>query len=95
MFRRRNKAIAFLAICIGSAFAIDFASAQSSTMPGVENSVGYLSSGASIEPRVTSESAPMLHGDLGNWTFMFHANVFFGAVQQTGPKGADKSFSTN
>ena len=95
MFRRRNKAIASLAICIGIALAIDFAWAQSSTMPGVENSVGYLSSGTSIEPRVTSESAPMVHGDLGNWTFMFHANVFLGTVQQTGPKGADKSFSTN
>ena len=95
MFRRRNRAIVSLAICIGIALAIDFAWAQSSTMPGVENSVGYLSSGTSIEPRVTSESAPMVHGDLGNWTFMFHANVFLGTVQQTGPKGADKSFSTN
>src|SRR5262245_56304772 len=96
MFRRRSKAAASLAICIGLAFAIDSAWAgQSATMPGVENTVGYLSSGTSIEPRVTSESAPMFHGDLGNWAFMLHANAFLATVQQTGPKGADKLFSAN
>src|SRR6185436_6789131 len=64
-------------------------------MPGVENSVGYIASGTSIEPRTTSESSPMLHGSLGNWTFMFHANAFLADIQQTGPKGKDRLFSTN
>src|SRR5262249_15898114 len=45
-------------------------------MPGVENSVGYLSSGTSIQPQTTSESVPMIHGSLGNWNVMLHANAF-------------------
>jgi hypothetical protein len=68
------------------------------TMPGMaamENSVGYLSSGTSIEPRTVSEFAPMIHTSLGNWTLMFHANVFVVDTQQTGPRGFDKFFSTN
>ena len=44
-------------------------------MPGVENSVGYLASGTSIEPRTTSESESMIHTSLGNWSAMFHANA--------------------
>jgi len=64
-------------------------------MPGVENSVGYLASGTSIEPRTTSESSSMIHSSLGNWTFMFHANAFVVDVQQTGSRGRDKLFSTN
>jgi len=64
-------------------------------MSGVENSVGFLSSGTSVEPRTTSESAPMIHKPLGNWTFMFHANAFAVDVQQTGLRGRDKFFSSN
>src|SRR5689334_16879063 len=68
------------------------------TMPGMaamENSVGYLSSGTSIQPRTVSEFAPMIHTSLGNCTLMFHANVFVLDTQQTGPRGFDKVFSTN
>jgi hypothetical protein len=68
------------------------------TMPGMaamENSVGYLSSGTSIQPRAVSEFTPMIHTSLGNWTLMFHANVFVLDTQQTGPRGFDKFFSTN
>jgi hypothetical protein len=68
---------------------------QPVNMPGVENSVGYLASGTSIEPRTTSESESMIHTSLGNWTAMFHANVFLSEIQQTGPRGGDKLFSTN
>jgi hypothetical protein len=64
-------------------------------MPGVENSVGYLASGTSIEPRTTSESQSMIHTSLGNWTAMFHANAFLSDIRQTGPRGGDKLFSTN
>src|SRR5213082_2915682 len=67
-------------------------------MPGMaamENSVGFLSSGTSIEPKTTSESAPMFHTSLGNWTLMFHANGFVLDAQQTGPRGTDKLFSVN
>jgi hypothetical protein len=68
---------------------------ESMTMPAVENSVGYLASGTSIQPKTTSESTPMIHGSLGNWTTMLHANAFLVDVQQSGPRGGDKLFSTN
>src|SRR5215471_13689307 len=67
-------------------------------MPGMtamENSVGFLSSGTSVEPRSTSEFAPMVHKTLGSWNLMLHANGFLIDTQQTGPRGADKFFSTN
>jgi len=67
-------------------------------MPGMaamENSVGFISSGTSIEPKVTSEWAPMIHKSLGNWALMFHANGFVVDTQQSGPRGRDKLYSTN
>ena len=67
-------------------------------MPGMaamENTVGTLSSGTSVEPKVTSESAPVVHKNLGGWTLMFHANAFLVDTQQGGPRGRDKLFSTN
>jgi len=72
--------------------------ARSQGMPGMsamENSVGFLSSGTSVEPKSTSEFSPMVHTTLGNWTLMFHANAFIVDTQQTGPRGHDKFFSTN
>ena len=74
--------LAVMLICF--AVSPNFARAvQSTSMPGVENSVGYLASGTSIEPRTTSESSSMIHGTFGNWTVMLHANAlnsgeFFG-----------------
>src|SRR6267142_6453829 len=68
---------------------------QQPSMPGVENSVGYLASRTSIEPQTTSESSSMLHGTLGNWTLMFHSNAFLVDVQQSGSQGHDKLFSSN
>lgn len=69
--------------------------AAQATMPGVENTVGYLASGTSILPQTTSEAAPMIHGTIGNWTAMLHANAFAVDIQQNGLRGADKFFSTN
>src|SRR5436190_325487 len=68
---------------------------QSMNMTGMENSVGFLSSGTSIEPRATSEFSPMVHKTLGTWDFMFHTNAFVVDTQQRGPRGHDKAFSTN
>src|SRR5215475_14180764 len=68
------------------------------TMPGMaamENSVGFIASGTSIEPKVTSEFVPMVHKSFGNWTFVFHANAFLVNTQQSGPRGHDKTFSPN
>src|ERR1051326_2202158 len=67
-------------------------------MPGMsamENTVGFLSSGTSVEPQATSESTPMLHGSLGNWTLMFHASAFLVDTQQTGNRGKDKLYAIN
>jgi len=68
---------------------------EAMTMAGMENSVGTFSSGTSLEPITTSETLPVLHKPLGNWTLMFHANAFLLNVQQSGPRGGDKFFSTN
>ena len=64
-------------------------------MTAMENSVGFLSSGTSIEPLTTSESAPMIHTSIGNWALMFHANAFLANTQQSGPRGKDKLYGIN
>jgi hypothetical protein len=67
-------------------------------MPGMaamENSVGFISSGTSLQPKVFSEFTPMIHKSIGDSALMFHANVFVLNTQQTGPRGFDKTFSTN
>ncbi len=72
--------------------------AQEMTMPGMaamENTVGFLSSGTSVEPKNTSESAPIFHTTVGNWIFMFHADGFLADTQQSGPRGRDKLYSVN
>src|SRR5580692_1752670 len=81
----------------GSVVAVPNADAQM-TMPGMtamENNVGFLSSGTSVEPRSTSESSPMIHSSLGSWTLMFHANAFLVDSQQSAPRGGDKLYSVN
>ena len=50
-------------------------------------------SGTSAEPNSTPVS--MLMTMKGSWMLMFHGVVFLNALQQTGPRGADKVFSTN
>jgi hypothetical protein len=68
---------------------------QAMKMPGVENSVGYLASGTSIQPKTSSESSAMIHRSFGNWTAMLHGNASLVNVQQNGPRGRDKLFSAN
>lgn len=96
MCRRPNRVDALLAMCLWLGLTAVSAQAQETmSMPGVENSVGFLASATSIEPLTTSESSPMVHGWLGNWTVMFHANAFLADIQQTGPRGRDKFFAPN
>jgi hypothetical protein len=64
-------------------------------MDAIENSVGFLSSGTSVQPAVTSEFEPMFHRYMRGWMFMFHANAFVGDVQQSGPRGGDKFFAVS
>lgn len=83
----------FLLTLIVAAFSI--AEAQTMSMAGMENSVGFLSSGTSIEPDSTGESSSMMHGTFGKWTAMLHTNAFVSDIQQSGPRGRDKLFATN
>ncbi len=57
----------------------------------------HASSGTSAEPNSTP--MPMLMSmnsrGHGEWMWMFHANGFVTDLQQSGPRGADKFFSTN
>ena len=50
-------------------------------------------SGTDVEPNSTP--LEMLMRKEGSWTLMFHGAVFLNELQQTGPRGADKFFSTN
>jgi hypothetical protein len=50
-------------------------------------------SGTSAQPNSTP--APMLMKKRRDWSLMLHANVFVLDEQQSGPRGADKFFSTN
>ena len=59
----------------------------------VQEILAHNTSGTSAEPNSTP--APMLMKQAHGWLFMFHANVFLVDQQQSGPRGADKFFSTN
>src|SRR5215831_16481866 len=50
-------------------------------------------SGTSAEPN--SVPIPMLMSMRDNWMLMFHGEAFLNALQQSGPRGSDKVFSTN
>jgi len=50
-------------------------------------------SGTSVEP--DSGTAPMLMTMRGGWMLMLHGVAFVADQQQSGPRGADKFFSTN
>jgi hypothetical protein len=79
---------------MAAAFIVLFL-AQMPGMTAMENSVGFLSSGTSVEPKVVPEFVPMIHTTFGNWSLMFHANVFAVKTKESGPRGAGKFFSTN
>jgi hypothetical protein len=53
----------------------------------------HSTSGTSALPNSTDE--PMVMRPSGKWLFMFHGVAFLSALQQSGPRGYDKIFSTN
>lgn len=53
----------------------------------------HATSGTSAEPNSTP--IPMLMKMKGKWMLMFHGEAFVNAIQQSGPRGAGKIFSTN
>jgi hypothetical protein len=80
---------------LGSAFA--------QSMPGmsqgmqaasfVEAIENHATSGTSVEP--ISTPVPMMMSTHGGWMLMLHGEAFVNAIQQSGPRGGDKVFSTN
>jgi hypothetical protein len=50
-------------------------------------------SGTDVQPNSTPSEMLMWH--TGSWTLMFHGELFLNNIQQTGPRGTDKFFSTN
>jgi hypothetical protein len=64
---------------------------NSSTM--IDQLEMHASSGTGAEP--DSTPFPMLMLSKGQWTFMFHGEAFLNDIQQSGPRGADRWFSTN
>jgi hypothetical protein len=59
----------------------------------VQEIIHHGTSGTSAEPNSTP--VPMLMTMKGNWMLMFHGEAFLNAIQQSGPRGSDKVFSTN
>lgn len=54
----------------------------------------HSTSGTSEEPNSAAHK-PMLMTMKGRWRLMFHGQAFLAAVQQSGPRGADKLLSTD
>src|SRR5437868_15070021 len=50
---------------------------------------------AGTDAQPNSTPAHMLMTTRGKWTLMFHGEAFLNDIQQSGPRGADKFFSTN
>jgi hypothetical protein len=59
----------------------------------IETLEQHAGSGTDVQP--SSTPTEMLMQSRGNWTFMFHGEVFLSEMQQTGPRGANKFSSTN
>jgi hypothetical protein len=51
--------------------------------------------GAGTDGMPASTPAEMIMFSKGSWNFMLHGEAFLNDVQQSGPRGADKLFSTN
>lgn len=59
----------------------------------VDEILHHATAGTSAQPNSTDE--PMIMHIRGKWMFMFHGTAFLSALQQNGPRGYDKVFSTN
>jgi len=53
----------------------------------------HTTSGTDAQPNSTPTEMLMMRR--GSWTLMFHGEVFLNELQQSGPRGANKTFSTN
>ncbi len=59
----------------------------------IEQIIHHGTSGTTAEPNSTPSHMHMIVK--GKWTLMFHGVAFLNSVQQSGPRGFDKVFSTN
>ena len=59
----------------------------------IDEILNHAGSGTSAQPNSTPE--PMIMLTKGKWMLMFHGQAFLSALQQSGPRGYDKVFSTN
>ena len=59
----------------------------------IDEILDHATAGTSAQPNSTGE--PMIMRARGKWMFMFHGVAFLNGIQQTGPRGYDKVFSTN
>lgn len=62
-------------------------------MTFIDEILHHDTAGTSAQPNSTDE--PMIMRLKGQWMLMFHGVAFLNAIQQTGPRGYDKVFSTN
>jgi hypothetical protein len=63
--------------------------------PLIQEILAHETSGTGIEPEFRPLQFPMLMTEHGDWSLMFHGQAFLNALQQSGPRGDDKVFSTN
>jgi hypothetical protein len=66
---------------------------QSQATTFIDTLLSHLTSGTDAEP--ASSRTEMLMKMKGNWQLMLHGEAFINEVQQSGPRGEDKFFSTN
>jgi hypothetical protein len=103
---RHWKKFAITTALLGGACASGGRAQSQDTMPGMnmpaanagtaENAAKLLmrgASGTSANPESTKTA--MLEAKVDGWRLMFHGEGFIADVQQTGPLGGDKFFSTN
>ncbi|HEY1939363.1 MAG TPA: hypothetical protein VGJ33_15650 [Candidatus Angelobacter sp.] len=69
----------------------DLAHPQPATF--IDEILHHDTAGTSAQPNSTAEL--MIMRGKGKWMFMFHGVAFLNAIQQSGPRGYDKIFSTN
>ena len=59
----------------------------------IETLTNHTTAGTDAEPNSTTSA--MLMTTKGKWQFMFHGTAFLSEIQQSGPRGEGKLFSTN
>ncbi|HEV8490740.1 MAG TPA: hypothetical protein VGR76_00665 [Candidatus Angelobacter sp.] len=66
---------------------------DSAPLTFIDEILHHATAGTSAQPNSTDE--PMIMRARGKWMLMFHGEAFLSTLQQSGPRGYDKVFSTN